>query len=308
MAQSEPAGFQIKLDKRHLIEDYEGYLRHELRVAESTVNTYMAEIQQFMKWIDENHLDINVIKAMDLESYVVSRSVRAGLRTGTVSRIISSLRSFCGFLRTSGYREDDPSCDVERPHVVRRLPDVLEINEVETFLDSIDLDSLFGLRDRALFELIYSCGLRVSEAVELELSQLLIKEGLIRVLGKGSKERLVPLGEEAEIWLVRYLSQGRPKLVKKTSLTNRVFLNNRGAGLSRKGMWKRFHGIAGKVAVNGRIHTLRHSFATHLLRGGADLRSVQELLGHVDISTTQIYTHLDNRDLADAHKNYHPRG
>ncbi len=308
MAQPGPEGFQIKLEKQYLIEDYEGYLRYELRVAESTVNTYTAEIRRFMKWIDENHLEINAVKAVDIESYVVSRSVRAGLRTGTVSRIVSSLRSFCGYLRTSGYRADDPSRDVERPHAARGLPDVLEINEVEAFLDSIDLDSPFGLRDRALFELIYSCGLRVSEAVELELSQLLIKEGLVRVLGKGSKERLVPLGDDAEIWLVRYLSQGRPRLSKKTSLTNRVFLNNRGAGLSRKGMWKRFRGIAGKAAVNGRIHTLRHSFATHLLRGGADLRSVQELLGHADISTTQIYTHLNNNDLADAHKIYHPRG
>ena len=160
---------------------------------------------------------------------------------------------------------------------------------------------------KVCFELIYSCGLRVSEAVNLELSQIFIREGLIRIRGKGDKERLVPLGDEAESWLRTYLREGRPLLLKGPSGNDRVFLNNRGDGLSRKGMWKRFKGIAKRADVDGKIHTLRHSFATHLLRGGADLRSVQELLGHADISTTQIYTHLNQDDLEQAHKTYHPR-
>jgi len=288
--------------------EYEGYLRYELRVAESTVGTYVAEARRFGRWLDDSDLDASEVGGIDLESYVAGRSGSDPLSARTISRIFSSLHSFFGFMRNAGYRNDDPSKDVERPKIGKHLPEVLELCEVERFLDSIDLGSPYGLRDRTLFELIYSCGLRVSEAASLELSQIFLKEGLIRIRGKGDKERLVPLGDEAEQWLRTYLREGRPLLLKGPSDNDRVFLNNRGAGLSRKGMWKRFKGIASRAEVNGKIHTLRHSFATHLLRGGADLRSVQELLGHADISTTQIYTHLNQDDLERAHKAYHPRG
>ncbi len=293
---------------QRLAVEYEGYLRHELRVAESTTGTYVAEARRFGRWLDASSLDAIAVCGVDLESYVAGRGGSEQLSARTISRIFSSLRSFYGFMRTAGYRSDDPSHDVERPKIGKHLPEVLEVSEVERFLNSINLDSPYGLRDRTLFELIYSCGLRVSEAANLELSQIFLKEGLIRVQGKGDKERLVPLGDEAESWLRSYLREGRPLLLKGPSAIDRVFLNNRGEGLSRKGMWKRFRGIAERAEVEGKIHTLRHSFATHLLRGGADLRSVQELLGHADISTTQIYTHLDQDDLERAHKAYHPRG
>lgn len=293
---------------QRLAVEYEGYLRHELRVAESTTGTYVAEARRFGRWLDDSSLNAADVSGVDLESYVSGRGGGDPLSARTISRIFSSLRSFFGFLRTAGYRSDDPSNDVERPRIGKHLPEVFELSEVEKFLDFIDLGTPYGLRDRTLFELIYSCGLRVSEAAELELSQLFLKEGLVRVQGKGNKERLVPLGDEAERWLRSYLREGRPLLLKGPSTNDRVFLNNRGEGLSRKGMWKRFRGIAERADVDGKIHTLRHSFATHLLRGGADLRSVQELLGHADISTTQIYTHLDKDDLERAHKAYHPRG
>ena len=293
---------------KKLAVEYEGYLRYELRVADSTAGTYAAEARRFGRWLDESSLNASEISGVDLESYVAGRSGSKPLSARTISRIFSSLRSFFGFMRSAGYRSDDPSMDVERPKIGKHLPEVLELCEVERFLDSIDLDSPYGLRDRTLFELIYSCGLRVSEAANLELSQIFIKEGLIRIRGKGDKERLVPLGDEVEHWLRTYLREGRPLLLKSPSANDRVFLNNRGEGLSRKGMWKRFKGIASKANVDGKIHTLRHSFATHLLRGGADLRSVQELLGHADISTTQIYTHLNQDDLEKAHRAYHPRG
>lgn len=296
------------MNGRKLAAEYEGYLRNELRVAESTAATYVAEARRFGTWLDEHGLEAVNVVAAELESYVAARGEGSALSARTISRIFSSLRSFFGFMRISGYRKDDPARDVERPRIGRHLPEVLEIGEVEKFLETIDLDTPYGLRDRTLFELIYSCGLRVSEAVELELSQVYLKEGLIRVCGKGNKERLVPLGDEAERWFRTYLREGRPLLLKGPSTSDRVFLNNRGEGLGRKGMWKRFRGIAQRAEVDGKIHTLRHSFATHLLRGGADLRSVQELLGHADISTTQIYTHLDNDDLAKAHQAYHPRG
>ena len=296
------------MNGNRLAKEYEGYLRHELRVADSTASTYASEIRRFGRWLDGRNLEPASVATEDVEAYAAHRSAGGTLSARTVSRIFSSLGSFFTFLRTAGYRKDDPSRDVERPKIGRHLPDVLEVGEVERFLDSIDLDSPYGLRDRTLFELIYSCGLRVSEAAELDLSQIFLGEGLIRVRGKGDKERLVPLGDEAERWLKAYLAGARPLLARHPSTSDRVFLNNRGEGLSRKGMWKRFRGIAEKADVDGKIHTLRHSFATHLLKGGADLRSVQELLGHADISTTQIYTHLDHRDLERAHRAYHPRG
>jgi integrase/recombinase XerD len=185
---------------------------------------------------------------------------------------------------------------------------VLKVEEVESLLATIDTESATGLRDRALFELIYSCGLRISEAVELSPDSVYLTEGLIRVRGKGNKERLVPMGEEARYWLSRYLSDGRTRLSKPTKPSRSLFLNNRGDGLSRKGMWKRFRELSERTGIEAKVHTLRHSFATHLLEGGADLRAVQELLGHADISTTQIYTHVEKADLKDYHRDHHPRG
>jgi len=291
-----------------LIAEYEGYLRHSLRVADSTNAAYIAEARRFGRWLELTSLSPSLLGPTDIETYVAGRGSSESLSAGTISRIFSSLRSFFDFLKSIGLRSDNPSLDVERPKVGRNLPRVFELGEIEKFLDNIELDTPFGTRDRTLFELIYSCGLRVSEAVELELSQLHLEEGLIRARGKGDKERLIPLGDEALHWLQRYLNEARPRLLKSGLRLDRVFLNNRGRGLSRKGMWKRFRDIAKRAQVIGKIHTLRHSFATHLLRGGADLRSVQELLGHADISTTQIYTHLNREDLRRAHKEFHPRG
>jgi len=297
-----------KLNWEKLVAEYEAYLRHNLRVADSTNAAYVAEARRFGCWLELTSLDPSLLGAADIESYVAGRSLSESLSTGTVSRIFSSLRSLFGFLKTLGLRPDDPSSDTRRPKVGRDLPRFFELREIEKILDNIELDTPFGTRDRTLFELIYSCGLRVSEAVELELSQLHLEEGLIRAHGKGGKERLIPLGDEALHWLRRYLDEVRPRLLKGASKPDKVFLNNRGRGLSRKGMWKRFKDIVKRAQVAGKIHTLRHSFATHLLRGGADLRSVQELLGHADISTTQIYTHLNREDLRRAHKEFHPRG
>lgn len=300
------AGGELNWDK--LVAEYEVYLRHNLRVADSTTATYIAEARRFGFWLKLISSDPRSIGVSDIESYIAGRSLSKALTARTISRVFSSLRSLFGFLKSAGIRSDDPSLNAERPKVGRKLPRIFELGEIEKFLGNIELDTPFGTRDRTLFELIYSCGLRVSEAVELELSQLHLKEGLIRTRGKGDKERLIPLGDEALRWLQRYLNEARPLLLKGPSRLDRVFLNNRGEGLSRKGMWKRFKGIAKRAQVDGKIHTLRHSFATHLLRGGADLRSVQELLGHADISTTQIYTHLNRDDLSHAHKEFHPRG
>lgn len=223
----------------------------------------------------------------------------------TMARVVSSIHAFYKFMRLEGIRLDDPSELIATPKQERALPSVLALEEVDRFLASIDPSTPRGLRDRALFELIYSCGLRISEAAELSFDRLYLKERVIRVVGKGRKERLVPFGEEAATWLRRYVEEGRPALAKGRS--DRVFLNQAGKGISRKGIWKRFDGLRDSSGVKAKVHTFRHSFATHLLAGGADLRTVQELLGHSDISTTQIYTHIDPESLHDYHRDYFPR-
>jgi len=235
-----------------------------------------------------------------------SEEQSSSLSRKTMARVVSSVHSFFKFLRLEGVREDDPSELIETPKQERQLPAVLALEEIDRFLAAIDSGSPRGLRDRALFELIYSCGLRISEASALTFDGLFLDEKVIRVLGKRKKERLVPFGDEAAAWLRRYLEEGRPALLKG-GRSDRVFLNHAGKGLSRKGIWKRFDLVRQEAGVDAKVHTFRHSFATHLLAGGADLRTVQELLGHSDISTTQIYTHIDSEALGDYHREYFPR-
>jgi integrase/recombinase XerD len=202
--------------------------------------------------------------------------------------------------------DSNPAELIESPKIPRKIPRVFSQGEVDQFLGSIDTSTALGLRDRALFELIYSCGLRVSEAVDLTLGSLFLGDRALHVTGKGSKDRYTPLGEVAEYWLRRYLAEARPALATGGQ-DEHLFLSRRGKKLSRKGMWKRFNQILEKAGLQGKIHTLRHSFATHLLAGGADLRSVQELLGHADIGTTQIYTHVGQKELQSYHDRFHPR-
>ncbi|MDC7224165.1 MAG: tyrosine recombinase XerD [Spirochaetales bacterium] len=298
---------------RDLLREYRDWLLLELAMAENSISTYAGEVSMFLIWAGTGGYDPALMESEEISHYIEARQSlggegEEGLSSRTVSRIMSSLRSFFDYLIAARIRSDNPMDRLKAPPLTHSLPQVLTIEEVDRFLNEIDTNKPFGVRDRTLFELIYSCGLRVSEAVDLTLENIFLQEGLIRVLGKGDKERLVPLGEEAEHWLKYYLSDVRPLLTKPGKRDSHLFLNNRGEGLSRKGMWKRFREIACRAQVEGKIHTLRHSFATHLLKGGADLRSVQELLGHSDISTTQIYTHLNRKDLAEAHKKFHPRG
>ncbi len=288
---------------------YDTYLRVELRMSPNTVEAYLREVLRLENFLESRNISWGDADAEVLEEYLIhERQRERDLSPRTLSRIFSSLRSMMEFLQLSGIREDNPLNGMDMPRITQSLPEVMNLEEIEAFLDAIPQDTILGKRDRTLFELIYSCGLRVSEAVDMEMTQIFLEEGMIQVFGKGGKERWVPLGGEAEYWLKLYLRDVRPRMLKPGVQTNKVFLNNRGKGLSRKGMWKNFRTIADKAGVSGKIHTLRHSFATHLLQGGADLRSVQEMLGHSDISTTQIYTHLDRDDLIKAHGDFHPRG
>lgn len=288
---------------------YDSYLRVELRMSPNTVEAYLREVLKLENFLLESGRNWKTLDTLMLEDYLIhERQKERALSPRTLSRIFSSLRSLMEYLLLTAVRTDNPLNGIDMPRITQSLPEVMNLDEVEVFLDAIPLDSVLGKRDRTLFELIYSCGLRVSEAVDMEMNHIYLDEAMVQIFGKGSKERWVPLGAEAEYWLRLYLSDIRPRMLKPGVQTNKVFLNNRGNGLSRKGMWKNFRTIADSAGVSGKIHTLRHSFATHLLQGGADLRSVQEMLGHSDISTTQIYTHLDRDDLEKAHGDFHPRG
>jgi integrase/recombinase XerD len=232
-----------------------------------------------------------------------------GLSPATIRRQISSLHTYFGFLVAEGVLVDDPSDRLETPKRGRRLPDVLSVAEMEALLAAPSPDDSLGWRDRALLELGYGAGLRVSELCSLDVSDLLLSEGLVRVLGKGGKQRLVPIGRKVIGALSVYLHTTRPVLERGAG-RGRMLLNARGAPLSRVGAWGIIKRLVERAGIRKRVtpHTLRHSFATHLLEGGADLRAVQEMLGHADLSTTQIYTHVDREYLRSIHKRYHPRG
>lgn len=291
--------------------DFETHLRLELGHAQQTVDTYLLECRTFFEWLEgrpdgRGRRTPAGVSAGDLVDYLLARKLE-GLDERTIAKSLSAIRSFYRFLVSRGEAESNPAELIEAPRVARRVPKVFSLEEVERLLACIDDSTPAGIRDRALFELIYSCGLRVSEAADLTLERLNFREAAVRVVGKGSRERWVPLGEVASSWMRRYLEEARPRMASRVSVPW-VFLNHRGERLSRKGMWKRFKEIAARAGLQGKIHTLRHSYATHLLQGGADLRSVQELLGHADIMTTQIYTHVGRDELHDYHHRYHPRG
>jgi integrase/recombinase XerD len=270
-----------------------------------TAESYVRELENLERFLAERGKNPQGADGEDLLSFLVFRQ-RQGLSRTTMARLVASLHSLYKFMKMEGLRRDDPSQLIRTPRQERTLPEVLRPEEVDKFLASIDLSTPNGLRDRALFELIYSCGLRISEAASLSFDRLYMKEKLLRVVGKRKKERIIPFGDDAHYWLKRYLDEGRPSLEKKRK-TALVFLNQEGEGISRKGIWKRFAGIRSVAGVSAKVHTFRHSFASHLLAGGADLRTVQELLGHSDISTTQIYTHIEEDALQNYHREYFPR-
>lgn len=285
-----------------ILERYRVFLISSRRLSLLTVDAYEREARQFLEYLTLKGLALETVEAKKIIEYLIQRS-QGELSKRTQARIQSSLRSFFAFLILDKLRLDDPTQLIEMPKIEKKLPEVLGAEEVDSLLASIPLDTPSGIRDRALFELIYSSGLRISEAASLTMSCVYMKERMIRVTGKGSKERIVPFGDEACKYLEEYLKDARPLLLK-TKRSEMVFVNHSGTGISRKGIWKRFSELRERTGVSARVHTFRHSFATHLLEGGADLRSVQELLGHADIATTQVYTHVDSRGLKEAHKKF----
>ena len=295
------------MESLRVLKQYMSYLHVERGLSPGTVEAYMREVRSYVLFLEDRGLAPEEAKTIDIIEYIEDRRTDR-IDERTISRILSSLRSFHAFQVIDGMRDDNPASGIEAPRLPVRIPSVLEPEEVDGFLSVIPTDSVTGLRDRALFELVYSAGLRISEVTGLETGNVSLNERIIRVYGKGRKERLVPLGEEAAGWIRRYMTESRPFLARRSRPDAGVFLSSRGTAMSRKTVWKNFRKYCDVAGIEAKVHTLRHSFATHLLKGGADLRSVQELLGHADIATTQIYTHLSRKDLKENHGKFHPRG
>ena len=273
-------------------------------MSELTAQTYCISVREFLEFLEFRKLPLEAVDLQTLYSFVIYRREHK-VDEVTIAKDISSLRSFGFYLKRNKIWEENIVFELEKPKVTRKLPKVLDVDEVDRLLSVIDTSKPLGIRDRALYELIYSCGLRISEASGLLLSNVHLDEKTLIVRGKGNKERMIPFGTAAKEWLTRWIFEVRPGIVKNNNV-NEVFVNARGKPLSRKGIWKNFQEMEQKSGVEAKVHTLRHSFATHLLSGGADLRAVQEFLGHSDLSTTTIYTHINDEELQSYHAGYFP--
>lgn len=304
-AGSEP---KMSLDNDALIDDFIDRLWMERGLSQNTLASYRSDIMGFSRWLEPQHTSLVTVQRHHLQSYL-AECIKRKAKPRSTARLLSSLRRLFRFMCREGMREDDPSALVESPKLGHNLPKSLSESDVEVLLQSPDTSTMLGLRDRAMLELMYASGLRVSEIVALELDQVSIQRGLLRLVGKGNKERLVPMGEEAQDWLQQYLDQSRAGLLK-SNRSHAVFVTVRGQAMTRQAFWYMVKRYARKAGIAAALspHTLRHSFATHLLNHGADLRTVQMLLGHSDLSTTQIYTHVAQERLKQLHATHHPRG
>jgi integrase/recombinase XerD len=296
----------------HLVLDFLAYLEFERGLSRNTLEAYRSDLQQLGAHLRRTDTDALLATHSDLADFVADLAAggedRPPASAATLQRKVACLRSFYRHLRRQDLIADDPTVHLRAPRQNRRLPQVLSRDEVGKLLESPRGTEPPALRDRALLELMYACGLRASEAIGLELGDVDLEDGILRARGKGSKERLVPVGATASRALVTYLGRGRPRLVGDR-LEASLFVNHRGTRLTRQGLYKIVQRHARAAGLEGKMspHTLRHTFATHLLAGGCDLRSLQEMLGHADIATTQVYTHLSAERLKEVYHQAHPR-
>jgi integrase/recombinase XerD len=296
----------------HLVLDFLAYLEFERGLSRNTLEAYRSDLLQFGGHLKRTGADALTARHSDLADFVADLAAggedRPPVAAATLQRKVACLRSFYRHLRRQDLIADDPTVHLRAPKQGRKLPHVLSRGEVGRLLDAPSGTEPAVLRDRALLEVMYACGLRASEAIGLEVGDVDLDTGVLRARGKGSKERLVPIGSAASRALVAYLGRGRPRLAGDR-MEARLFLNHRGTGLTRQGLYKIVQRHARAAGLDGKMspHTLRHTFATHLLAGGCDLRSLQEMLGHADIATTQVYTHLSAERLKDVYFDAHPR-
>jgi integrase/recombinase XerD len=297
-------------DDEQLITRFSDAIWLEDGLGEKTRQAYASDLFRLADWLQAQpgSPTLRAARRTDLLAWM-SRGLADGLKTSTAARRLSGIRRFYRFLLREGLIAEDPTLRIDSPRLPRRLPDTLTEDDVDALLTEPDPEEPIELRDRAMLEILYGCGLRVSELTGLAVDQVNLRQGVVRISGKGGKERLVPLGEEAVDWLVRYMKEARGELLKGKS-SNALFPGNRATAMTRQTFWHRIKHYSVRAGIRKHIspHTLRHAFATHLLNHGADLRVVQMLLGHSDLSTTQIYTHVARQRLQDLHQAHHPRG
>lgn len=291
-----------------VIERFIDALWVENGLSENTLAAYRRDLAGFAVWMKAQAMPLVDAGEAELNGYL-SVQYRSGRKVRSNARLLSTLRRFYRYLVREGRRKDDPTANIASPKLDRPLPHTLSERQVELLLGAPDIEQPIGLRDRAMLELLYASGLRVSELVSLTADRINLNQGVIKVLGKGDKERLVPVGDEALSWMARYLNEARPVLLRGASVDT-VFVSRKASVMTRQAFWYRIRQYAQKVKISTHLspHTLRHAFATHLVNHGADLRVVQMLLGHSDLSTTQIYTHVARERLRQLHERHHPRG
>ena len=291
------------------IKSYQSYLRIERGLSKNTIDNYSFDIERLCLFLDENAIAVSPIKIGEetIQQFIYSVSKEVNPRSQ--ARIISGLKSFFSYLIFEDYRQDNPMELIETPKTGRKLPDTLSVEEIDALIAAIDLSSNEGERNRAMLETLYGCGLRVSELVSLKISDLFFDEGFIKITGKGNKQRFVPIGNLTQKYILIYKDDIRAHLDIKKGHEDTLFLNRRGSQLTRAMLFTMIKDLATKIGLQKNIspHTLRHSFATHLLENGADLRSIQLMLGHESITTTEIYVHLDRKFLTEVINTFHPR-
>jgi len=288
---------------------YQNYLRIERGLSDNTIYNYSFDINKLTYWLSENKMDISpiLIEKETLQQFIYHIAKEVNARSQ--SRIISGLKGFFNYLVFEEYRKTNPLDLIESPKIGRKLPDTLSIEEIDLLISSIDLSTPQGERNRAIIETLYGCGLRVSELTNLKISDLFFEEGFIKVTGKGNKQRFVPIGSLTIKYIEIYRKQIRNHQIIKPLAQDTLFLNRRGNGLTRAMIFHIVKELTEKAGIDKKIspHTFRHSFATHLLENGADLRAIQQMLGHESITTTEIYTHVDKSYLSEVMNTFHPR-
>lgn len=291
------------------IKEYQHYLKLERGLSQNTIENYTFDIEKLVLFLSENSISESPLTISEETVQQFIYKIASEVNARSQSRIISGLKSFFSYLVFEDYRADTPMELIEVPKTGRKLPDTLSVQEIDALIQAIDLSTLEGERNRAILETLYSCGLRVSELVNLKISDLFFEEGFLKITGKGNKQRFVPIGSTTEKYISIYKNQIRNQIKVQKGHEDTLFLNRRGKQLTRAMIFTIIKDLASKINLNKIIspHTFRHSFATHLLENGADLRSIQLMLGHESITTTEVYMHLDRKFLKEVLQNYHPR-
>jgi integrase/recombinase XerD len=291
---------------KHHLHEYLAHLAVERNLSPRSIESYKRDLDQFIVWLDEQSIELADVERATLRNYLGSRRDK-GLSARSAARALSALRGFFRFLVATQVQSADPTANLRSPSLWQTVPHALTSEEIDALLAAPDTSTTLGMRDRAMFETLYATGLRVSELVGLTVERVRLDPGYVRVIGKGRKERLVPLGESAVSWIDQYLEKARPELNKNR--LSELYLNHRGGPLTRQGFWKILRGHALKAGISSPLspHIVRHSFATHLVENGADLRAVQMMLGHASLTTTEIYTHVARERLRRLYDEKHPR-